>query len=172
MGSSNPLFVEDYVPTTPPGMGREADAVAEAAPGGAMAVLDQFAARVLAFEHHRDETSAGALRLVGDVQRNPPANLDDLIEQLQEIEERSARQLMPLLRDFKANRNVLARDPNPRFRLQATSLLRRYEEAIVATLEALRDARWRLMALRAEIEDQRGEAFTDSRELLRHLRDL
>lgn len=166
------LFVEDYVPTTPPGMGGEADTVAEAAPGGTMAVLDQFAARVRAFEHHRDETAAGALRLVGDARRHPPENLDDVIDQLQEIEERSARQLMPLLRDFKANRNILARDPSPRFRLQATTLLRRYEEAIVATLEALRDARWQLMAFRAEREDQHGEAFTDPQELLRHLRDL
>lgn len=173
MGSSEPtLFVEDYVPTTPPGVGREADTVAEAAPGGAMALLDQFAARVRAFEQHRDETAAGTVRLIGDVRRNPPENLDDVIDQLQEVEERSARQLMPVLRDFKANRNVLARDPNPRFRLQATNLLRRYEEAIVATLEALRDARWQLMASRAEREDQRGATFTDPQELLRHLRDL
>jgi len=164
------LYVEDYVPTAPPGLGREAGTVAEAAPGTAL--LDEFAARVSAYERHRQETAAGALRLVGDVQRNPPENLDEIIERLQEIEERSARQLMPVLRDFKANRNVFARDPNPRFRLQATALLRRYEEAIVASLEALRDARWQLMAFRAEIEDQRGETFTDPQELLRHRRDL
>jgi predicted phage gp36 major capsid-like protein len=164
------LYVEDYVPTAPPGLGGEAGTVAEAAPGTAL--FDQFAARVRAFEQHRDDTAAGALRLVGDVRRQPPENLDDLVDQLQEVEERSARQLMPVLRDFKANRNIFARDPNPRFRLQATALLRRYEEAIVASLEALRDARWQLMAFRAEIEDQSGETFTDPQELLRHLRDL
>jgi hypothetical protein len=50
-------------------------------------------------------------------------------------------------------------------------LLRRHEEAIVASLEAYRDARWELMALRAELENQPGKVF-DPNALLEHLRDL
>jgi hypothetical protein len=173
MGRRNQaLQVEDYLPTAPPSLDHETDSVAEAALGGAMALLDELAARVRAFELHMQETTAGTLRLVGDIKRNPPENLDAIIEQLQEIEERSAGQLLPVLRDFEAHREIFARGPNPRFRRKATTLVRRHEEAIVASLEALRDARWQLMAFRAELEDQRGETFTDSAELLRHLKDL
>jgi hypothetical protein len=172
MGRCNQaLRVEDCLPTAPPGPDHGTDTVAEAAPGRAMARLDELAARVRAFELHMQETTAGTLRLVSDIKRNPPGNLDAIIEQLQEIEERSAGQLLPVLRDFETHREIFARDPNPRFRLKATTLVRRHEEAIVASLETLRDARWQLMAFRAELEHQRGETFTDSEELLRHLRD-
>jgi len=141
-------------------------------PRNSAAQLAEFAEGVRAFEIHTKETTNGTLRLVSDIKKNPPQNLDSIIEQLQEIEERSAEQLVPVLEVFAEHRRTFAGDPDPRFRLKATDLIRRHEEAIVASLEALRDARWELMALRAELEDQPGKVFENSNELLKHLRDL
>lgn len=89
---------------------------------------------------------AGSARLLtaakADVPAGGPANLDELIEGLVRIEETGKALFLPLMRQAEAEGAAWA-------------------ESLVRALEALRDCRWQLMALRAD-NDRDGEAPTFS----------
>ena len=73
-------------------------------------------------------------------------------------------------RQVAESRRQFARDPDAAFRLRAVTLMDRQERAYNRALEILRDARWKLMALRAKKEAQQGKVF-DSAEALAHYLD-
>lgn len=62
-------------------------------------------------------------------------------------------------------------DGSPALTRHARALARRQEDAALRFVEALRDARWQLMALRAHSDpaSRRGPTFTDPDELRRYL---
>jgi hypothetical protein len=64
-----------------------------------------------------------------------------------------------------------ARDADPAISRQARALTRRQEDAVVRFVEALRDARWQMMALRAHFDPdyRNGPTFDNPAEMRRYL---
>lgn len=97
---------------------------------------------------------------------------DEVIESLRESEQGIKADLFPTLRQMKSTRQGTFSLPNTSSaeRARAIAASDRYTKAVTDMLELLRDARWRIMALRAEHEDP-GDApvFDNSQALLQYL---
>jgi hypothetical protein len=134
---------------------------------------EELARLLTEFESSAGRIVSGAERLVAESKANPPANLDEIIRGLQELEIRpSWFRLDPVA--FAQAREKFGQRESTRSRLRALTLVRRFEdlaarfeELSVAQLEALRDARWQLMALRAEKNraDEQRVGFDGSQSL-------
>ena len=99
---------------------------------------------------------SGCARLLAAVEaelpQGGPSNMDELIDGLYEIERTGQALFLPLIR-------------------QADGAS--WAEPLIRALEALRDSRWRLMVLRAELSrDEEGPAFENIEDLRRFMRDL
>jgi len=97
----------------------------------------------------------GSVRLLAaakaEVPAGGPANLDELIDGLLELEENAHALFGPLLRQAEAARAA-------------------WSEPLVRALEALRDSRWQLMVLRADTDqDDDSPTFSDADQLRRFL---
>lgn len=64
-----------------------------------------------------------------------------------------------------------ARDADPAIGRRARALARRQEDAVLRFVEALRDARWQMMALRAhfDVDSRNGPTFDSPTEMRRYL---
>jgi hypothetical protein len=119
---------------------------------GAPMELDTYRGLAKSFE-------AGSARLLtaakAEVPAGGPANLDELIEGLLQLERNGQALFLPLMRQAEADGASWA-------------------EPLVRALEALRDCRWHLMVLRADNDrDDRNEdapTFSDA-DQLRRFRD-
>jgi len=98
--------------------------------------------------------------------------LDEAIRDLEGWERSLKETFLPALETLKQIRQDTFSLPGttPGERAKAISAADRHAEAIAGILELLRDARWQLMALRAESEEP-GDApvFDDPEDLLRYL---
>jgi hypothetical protein len=98
--------------------------------------------------------------------------LDETIRDLEGWEKSLKEDLLPSLETLKRIRQdtFSLRGTAPGERAKAISTADRHAKAIAGILKLLRDARWRLMALRAESEEP-GDApvFDDPEDLLRYL---
>ncbi len=104
----------------------------------------------------------GCVRLLeaatAELPNGGPDNIDDLIEDLLPLERRSQRLFAPVLRwaeDKDGDTDGIS-------------------EPLIQALEALRDTRWRLMALRAETRrgEEAGPIFESAEELRRYVSGL
>jgi prefoldin subunit 5 len=104
---------------------------------------------------------------------HPSSDLEEHIESLQTWEERLRGEWLPQLeiaQEVKAGTFLLPKISTAEKAI-LVNVLERYIQAIRGTLETLRDLRWTLMALRAEVEDP-GDApvFEMSQDLLGYLK--
>ncbi len=94
---------------------------------------------------------------------------DYLVERLEFSETEAARDV-GRVQKLVSRVLKLTRAVDPAFGRFAGGLARRQEEAILRFVEALRDARWQMMALRARHAGTNGgRVFDDPSELRRHL---
>lgn len=101
---------------------------------------------------------------------SPPQDWEAAIGGLKEWEKSLKEDVRPTIERLKQVQKDLT-GVAPAERPKATAMADRHINTILSTLEALRDARWQLMALRADVEDP-GDApvFENPDELLRYLR--
>jgi hypothetical protein len=101
---------------------------------------------------------------------NNQVDWDYLIERLEFYEAEAARDLS---RTQKLVDRILTfvRNAEPTVARQAREMVRREENAVVRFIEALRDARWQAMALRAHsaADSRTGPVFDNPAELRRYL---
>ena len=164
---AEPLRIEDYISPLPTQSDWEDTGSQAGHARSAKARLEELSRMVAQVDQKVKDTIAGARRLVEESQANPPTNLDEVIRRLEEMEAVSSAGMAPALRSLAGPKRTFAQDPEPRFRLKSLTLLGQLEKAIAHGLEALRDARWELMALRSELNrdhEQRIE-FDGSRSL-------
>ena len=155
---AEPLRIEDYVSPLPTSLEAEE---------GDLSQVKKITRSVAQTERRVALTVEGIERLLRKVKAEPPTNLDEVILHLQEMEESAAADLAPAARALNAHREVLAEAASPRLRLEGLTLLERLGRSLAPGLEALRDARWELMALRSELNRGHEErvAFDGSRSL-------
>ena len=139
--------------------------------------IEAVARKVAEAEQGVARIAVGARRLVEESKAHPPANLDEIIRDLEKLESANSARLEMDLRPLSRARKTLGESRNSRFRLKALTLLgrfegllERFEESRIAKLEALRDARWELMALRSELH--RGQEQSIEFDGTRSLREL
>jgi hypothetical protein len=116
-------------------------------------------------------------RLIADsriaAEGNRTVDWDYLIERLEFDEGKAARDLSQLQK--LVNRILeFARDAEPATSRRARGMARRQENAVARFVEALRDARWQAMALRAHFapDPSTGPVFDNPEELRRYLRNV
>src|SRR4029077_12970929 len=98
------------------------------------------------------------------------AELDDLIDSLERQEQTIGSRLLPTL-SGSASRQVFQLPQE--WRPKHIEVLRRQEAETYRALEFLRDSRWRLMSLRADLEEMDDSPVLDSADALgRHLDSL
>jgi hypothetical protein len=99
-------------------------------------------------------------------------DLDDVIDSLHDSEQGAKAELSPVLLRIKSTRQGTFSLPgtSPADRARAIAVSDRYAKAITELFQMLRDARWRIMALRAQHEDP-GDSpiFDDPQALLQYL---
>jgi hypothetical protein len=103
----------------------------------------------------------------------PSPDLDEHIEAIFRMEDDLSRRWLPnaeIARKVKAGTFRLPKVSSAE-KARLVNLLERYIKTILGILEELRDLRWSLMALRAEVEDP-GDApiFDNSQDLLDYLK--
>ncbi len=155
---AEPLRIEDYVSPLPTPSELE---------GGDPSQVEKITRSVAQIERRVALTVEGIERLLRKIKAEPPTNLNEVILHLQEMEESAAADLAPAARALEAHRDVLAEAANPRLRLKGLNLVERLGKSLAPGLEALRDARWELMALRSELHRGNEErvSFDGSRNL-------
>ena len=147
----NVLSLRDFFPV-------QRGEVAEAVPDygdeleeGAPMELDTYRGVAKAFESGSARLLAAA---TAEVPTGGPANLDELIDGLDQLERTAQALFSHLLRQAEAERAA-------------------WSEPLIRALEALRDCRWQLMVLRADRErDGEGATFADAEQLRRFLDGL
>lgn len=115
------------------------------------------------------EIVKGADRVVAGAGGASPGDLDELVGVFQDLEEKMAADLRNLRADQGRWSGPLQRIPRES-RLRFSSLIHRHEESLIGAAEAIRDVRWRLLALQART-DEEGDApvFDDPDALERYL---
>jgi hypothetical protein len=106
----------------------------------------------------------------GATERGEQVPWDYLIERLGYYEAEAARDLTQIRR-LVDRILLLARRAEPRSGRRAQTLARRQEDAVIRFIEALRDARWQAMAMRAHVDDAShiGPIFADAAALRGYL---
>jgi hypothetical protein len=152
----------------PPG---EAELAALSAKEELLAIMAQLAAQTARLQKSADGILSQLDRLAADLAPEDLEGMDEVVDQLQRAEGR--------LRETLANSQV-KRSRDKMFTLRFTwtssekarviATLDRFVEVAKRHADLLRDARWRLMALRAKLEDP-GDApvFSDPDQLLKYL---
>ncbi len=154
----------------------EADGLASslaqrAATGLDAAFMTDLAAQASCFEESARALISGCGRLTRDVQAAAPENLTEVIDRLRAEEGRTVAAFQAMFGEIeKALATIRQTLPSPE-RKRLRELLTSVRKTAVEAMEALRDCRWQLIAVRAEHEDE-GEAplFDNPTELLRYLR--
>jgi hypothetical protein len=139
---AEPLRIEDYISPLPTQL--------ELGAAGPLAETTRSVAQI---EQKVALTVGGVQRLLQRIKADPPTNLDEVILHLQEMEKNAVLKLASATRALEA----LAESANPRLRLRALTLVERLGRSLDPGLEALRDARWELMALRSELNREYEE---------------
>jgi hypothetical protein len=145
---AEPLRIEDYISPLPTQL--DLGEVGQS-------LVEEISRSVAQTEQKVALTVEGVQRLLQTIKSDPPTNLNEVIFQLQEMEESAAADLAPAAKALAAHRSVLAESADPRFRLKALNLVERLGRSLESGLEALRDARWELMALRSELNRDHEE---------------
>ena len=171
---SKPLAIRDHIPTDPDFFLRSA---AEPRPDGAYGSREEeISRRAAALRDRLEVLEQGCRRLLEAVEQALPdggaADLDDLVDDLLRVE-RSLHQafereaFLPLAGEVR-EASALAVEPMP---ARPADELR---DLLGRCLEALRDCRWEMMALRAERarDGHRGSKFEDASALRAHLEQL
>jgi hypothetical protein len=164
---TEPLRVEDYIsPRALHLAWEDVGFEAESLPS-VQSQLEAAARKVAEAEQGAAQVAAGARSLVEESRAKPPDNLEEVISLLEKLESESSARRATSLSSLSRARKVFAESRNTRFRLKALTLLERLELSRVSWLEALRDARWELMALRSELNrgDEQRVGFDGSRSL-------
>jgi hypothetical protein len=154
---AEPLRIEDYISPLPTPLdlgetGSPADLTSTT-----QSRVEEITRSVAQTEQKVSLTVEGVRRLLRTIQADPPINLDEVILHLQEMEESAAGALAPAIKTLAEHRSVLAKSANPHLRLRALTLVERLGRSLDPGLEALRDARWELMALRSELNRGREQ---------------
>jgi hypothetical protein len=102
-----------------------------------------------------------------------PEDLDETIDSLLEAEEEFKREFLPYLELARQRKTAVIFHAGAKASTSAASLLDRWIDAILGGLRVLRDLRWDLMALRAEIEAP-GDSpvFDNPQDLVKYLKTV
>lgn len=118
---------------------------------------------------HEDQLARGIEAVKRQISAGKPPDLDETIDSLLRREQQMARTLAPYMKQAKRALRDLKR-VSPARRDALSPIYRQYIDTACRILEALRDARWQLMALRAESTHKQGPTFHNPKELKRHFR--
>lgn len=151
--------------------GREAQASPSlTATTSLLSALDELTAHTRLLKERTDRLQ----RLLIDFIEAPnPDDLDEAIDLLRSAEQEMKRKLAPAVTDLKSSRKRLfsARETAPGERARAIATIDRQFAVLNEWLEMVRDFRWKMMTLRADLESP-GDApvFDDSEKLVEYLK--
>ena len=151
--------------------GREAEASPSlTASTRLLSALDEMVAHTRLLKERTDRFH----RLLTDFIEAPsPDDLDGAIDLLRSAEQELKSKLEPAVADLKSSRKRLfsAREATPGERARAIATIDRQFAVLNEWLEMVRDFRWKMMTLRADLESP-GDApvFDDSEKLLEYLK--
>ena len=124
---------------------------------------------ILALERDVAALRRGTERLIAESRHRRPGNLDALIDNLLAEERRADAESRPQIRAARRDLRLLKTTPTA-YRRAVEPLMRRMIDLLEEQMEILRDARWRLIVIRADsVPEGRGEVFDDSKALKRYL---
>jgi len=111
----------------------------------------------------------GTERLIAESRQRRPPNLDALIENLLSEERRVDADSRAQIKSAMRALRLLKKAP-PAYRKAVEPLMARMIDLLHEQKEILRDARWQLMAIRADtVPEGRGPVFEDPKALRRYL---
>jgi len=132
----------------------------------------RYAAAVLRTEQSVDEFRTSLEQVVEAAERELPRgelDVEAAIEQLRALEDEVRARWLPAMTLSERGREIALLVPDRDARAEAVSLFDRMIGAVTGALEAVRDCRWQLLALRAKAENEKGEIVTNADDLLQHL---
>jgi hypothetical protein len=174
------LRIEDYLPPPPRLLDagdaelleRYGDELVKSSSARSVAA-ERYAAATLRTERSADELVAIFRKIVeaaeGELSRGE-LDVSLAIEHLRTMEEECRDRWLPAVEVAERGREIALGIPDRAAASAVASLFDRVITATTRILEAVRDCRWHLLALRAEAEDQAGKTFDNAEDLLRHLR--
>jgi len=180
------LRLEDYGLTdlTVPRVATPTEPIAAAheAPADRASRLKELDATSLRFKERTAELDArysafkqGLARLVRSaedfIKEGTAVDLDAAIAQFRAMEEVARIDVVPHVTGARSGRALAMRLPLP-LRAREVAMYDRFVDTLLRLPEILRDARWEILALRAEAEKQVGQRFDSAGDLARHLETL
>jgi hypothetical protein len=160
------LKLKDYVPDVGAAMSSVADRISAIEELG-RDVRGEGAVHDL--EREVANLRRGTERLIAESRQRRPGNLDALIQNLLAEERRADADSRAQIKSAMRALRLLKKAP-PAYRKAVEPLMTRMIDLLQEQKEILRDARWQLMAVKADaVPEGRGSVFDDPKALKRYL---